>query len=257
MAHGVKPVLPFDITLATFLVPDVAQQLSTADLIAVRTRQLQRRESDLAAVHSNVLRSRFESVKQFERSFKRTIRDHDFQPSALVLMRNSAIETDLSRKSKPRYFGPMVVIRRSPGGAYRLAELDSAVSRLRYAVFHLVPYHARSSTAIQVTQLIGEGEQAQIEADVDAKGADEHTGVSTAELADSESREVYFTLFQQQLTEDSQDFDPPADVRSASTLGVDPADNGRSERSRASEACERSTGRAPSAAPFRSNSLTP
>jgi hypothetical protein len=257
MAHGIEPVLPFDITLATFLVPDVTQQLSTADLIAVCMCQLQRRESDLAAVHSNVLRSRFESVKQFEHSFERTIWDHDFQPSALVLVRNSAIETDLSRKSKPRYFGPMVVIRRSPGGAYRLAELDGAVSRLRYAAFRLVPYHTRSSTAIQVTQLIGEGEQAQIEADVDAEGANEHTGVSTAELADSESREVYFTLFQQQLTEDSQDFDPPADVRSASALGIDPADNGRSEQSRASEACERSTGRAPSAAPFQSNSLTP
>jgi hypothetical protein len=51
MAHGVEPVLPFDITLATFLVLNLTNQLSTVDLIATRTRQLQRRENDLAAIH--------------------------------------------------------------------------------------------------------------------------------------------------------------------------------------------------------------
>ena len=66
MAHGVKPVLPFDITLATFLVPNLANPLSTAELIAMQICQLQRRKDDLAAIHSNVLKSRFESVQQFE-----------------------------------------------------------------------------------------------------------------------------------------------------------------------------------------------
>lgn len=65
MAHGIEPVLPLDITLATFLVLNFANPLSTAELIA--TCQLQRREDDLAAIHLNVLKSRFESVQQFER----------------------------------------------------------------------------------------------------------------------------------------------------------------------------------------------
>ena len=63
MAHGIEPVLPFDITLATFLVPNLTDKLSTADLIATRTRQLLRREDDLAVIHKNVLKSRFESVR--------------------------------------------------------------------------------------------------------------------------------------------------------------------------------------------------
>jgi len=65
MAHGIEPVLPFDITLSTFLVPNLTDKLSTADLIATRARQLLRREDDLAAIHTNVLKSRFESVRQF------------------------------------------------------------------------------------------------------------------------------------------------------------------------------------------------
>ena len=72
MAHGVKPVLLFDILLATFLVPNL-NPLSTVELIATHTRQLQRCEDDLAAIHSNMLKSRFESVQQFERQYEGTI----------------------------------------------------------------------------------------------------------------------------------------------------------------------------------------
>jgi transposase InsO family protein len=175
MAHGVEPVLPFDIALATFLVPNLTDRLSTVDLIATRTRQLQRREDDLAAIRSNVLKSRFESVRQFERQFEKTIRDHNFGPGAFVLVRNSSIETDLGRKAKPRYLGPMVVIRRSQNGAYRLAELDGTVSNLRFAAFRLVPYHSRSRSSIPVTRLVDRDDLARANADEDITRADSDT----------------------------------------------------------------------------------
>jgi hypothetical protein len=154
MAHGVEPLLPFDITLATFLVPDLSQPLSTSDLIATRARQLEMREDDLAAIRDNVHKSRLASVRQFERQFASTITAHDFKPGDLVLVRNSGSESDLGRKTKPRYFGPMVVLRRTRNGAYRLAELDGAVSKLRYAAFRIVPYFARSRTSIPVTRIV-------------------------------------------------------------------------------------------------------
>ena len=64
------------------------------------------------------------------------------------------MESDLGHKTKPRYLGPMVVIRRSRTGSYHLAELDGAISKLRYAAFHLVPYLARSRASIPVTHLL-------------------------------------------------------------------------------------------------------
>ena len=167
MAHGVEPILPFDITLATFLVPDIAKPLSTSELLAIRARQLQKRDEDLAAIHDNVLKSRFESVRQFERMHEKSLRDFDFKPGALVLVRNSSIETDLGRKSKPRYLGPMVVVRRTPNGSYRLAELDGAVSKLRFAAFRLIPYHARSRSSIPVTRLVEREDLIQIYLDED------------------------------------------------------------------------------------------
>jgi len=48
----------------------------------------------------------------------------------------------------------MIVARRTRNGAYRLAELDGAVSKLRYAAFRLVPYLARSRTSIPVTRIL-------------------------------------------------------------------------------------------------------
>jgi hypothetical protein len=112
MAHGIEPVLPFDITLSTFLVPNLTDKFSTANLIATRARQLQRREDDLAAIHSNVVKSHFESVHQFECHFENTIHNYDFGPRAFVLVQNSSVESDLGRKAKPCYMGPMVVLRR-------------------------------------------------------------------------------------------------------------------------------------------------
>ena len=73
MAHGTEPILTFDITLATFLVPDIAKPLSTTELIAICTRQLQKREANLATIHDNILCSHFQSVQQFKRQYEKTI----------------------------------------------------------------------------------------------------------------------------------------------------------------------------------------
>jgi hypothetical protein len=162
MAHGIEPILPFDLTLATFLVPDLCQPLSTAELLATRARQLQQRQADLDMIHDRILKSRYASARQFEKQFQNTIKDHDFGPGRLVLVRSAGADSELADKTKPRYFGPMVVIRRSRNGAYRLAELDGAVSRLRYATFRLIPYFARSRTSIPVTRVLDRGDLATV-----------------------------------------------------------------------------------------------
>jgi hypothetical protein len=64
MAHGIKPILPFDIMLATFLLPDLAHPMLAKDLIATCCHQLEQHKDDLAAIHTNVLKSHFTSARQ-------------------------------------------------------------------------------------------------------------------------------------------------------------------------------------------------
>jgi hypothetical protein len=187
MAHGVDPVLPFDLALATFLVPDINQPLSTDDLIAIRARQLEKRPADLAAIHDHIIASRFASVRQFVKHHAHLIRDYDFDPGTLVLVRNSGSNMD---KTKPRYFGPMVVLRRNRNGAYRLGELDGAISKLRYAAFRLLPYHTRSQSFIPVTRIVLDDDLAVLEHE-DSPTIDANTG----------------------LTREGQNFNPPGGVR--------------------------------------------
>ena len=147
IAHGVEPLLPFDITEATYLVPPQSE-MTSADLLVLRARQLQKRPTDLADIHARVMKARFSSVQQFEKKYTNSIKTYEFSVGDMVLIRNSRVEMSLDRKAKPRWIGPMVVVRRTEGGSYILAELDGTVSKLRFAGFRVVPYHARKTLQI-------------------------------------------------------------------------------------------------------------
>ncbi|KZT31147.1 hypothetical protein SISSUDRAFT_973096, partial [Sistotremastrum suecicum HHB10207 ss-3] len=141
MAHGVDAVMPFDISEATYLSPSLSDLVSTEELIAKRAIQLQKRKQDLEEMHDRILQSRKQSAEQFAKEFHSTLRDYDFKPGRLVLVRNSQIATDLGRSWKPRYLGPYVVIARHKGGSYTLAELDGTLSKLKFAAKRLIPYY--------------------------------------------------------------------------------------------------------------------
>ena len=70
----------------------------------------------------------------------------------------------------------MVIVRRTPNGSYRLAELNSTISKLWFAAFQLVPYHAHSCTSIPVTQLVECEDLVKIYLEMDEDGAKEDTG---------------------------------------------------------------------------------
>ena len=58
MAHGVHPLLPFDILEATYLAPNQNFGISTEELIAIRANQLARRPEDLDEMRNRVAKSR-------------------------------------------------------------------------------------------------------------------------------------------------------------------------------------------------------
>jgi len=156
MVHGTQPLLPFDVTEATYLSPPQDLGISTEELVSIRAKQLAKRPEDLAAMQTTVTKFRQANIERFEAMHRSHITDFNFQPGALVLVRNSRVEETLSSKSKPWYTGPVVVIRKTRGMSYVVAELDGSVSKLRVAAFRLLPYLARTKTQFVLPSLVEE-----------------------------------------------------------------------------------------------------
>ena len=102
---------------------------------------------------------RLRNIHCWEQDHIARIIDFDFKPSALVLIRNSCTVETLSRKTKPRYLGPMVAVRKTKGSSYIVAELDGAQSQLRTAAYRLIPYLPRERTELPIIPNLSEGEQ--------------------------------------------------------------------------------------------------
>ena len=143
LLHGVHPVLPIDLFEATFLVQGFKDGMPTEELLALRIRQLEKHPKDIEEAAKSLASSRMKSKEQFEKHYQKRITKKTFGPGDLVLIRNSEVEQELSRKVKPRYIGPYRVVRQTRGGSYVLAELDGTVRRSGVAAFRLIPYISR------------------------------------------------------------------------------------------------------------------
>ena len=156
LLHGIDPVLPFDLTEATFLVQGFHSDMETSDLLALRIQQLEKHPEDIALAAKRLAATRFKSKEQFEKRYVRRLTKNVYQPGDLVLVRNSKVEKELDRKTKPRYNGPFRVIRRTNKGSYVLEELDGTVSRRGIAGFRLLPYITRNS---DIQELLGDPDE--------------------------------------------------------------------------------------------------
>ena len=145
LLHGVHPMMPCDLTDATFLVSEFKPGMTDTELLSARTRQLLRMPQDIIKARSILQKARFKSKEAYETKFMRRLRQEDYEPGALVLIRNNPIENTMSieRKTTDRYMGPYQVVRRTQGGSYVLEEMNGNVLRHTTAAFRLIPYIRR------------------------------------------------------------------------------------------------------------------
>ena len=140
LLHGTDPILPFDLWESTFLVEGFKDNLSQEELLALRIRQIERCDEDMHKAMQILRQLRLNSKRQFERRFETQLVHGNYPPGTLVLIRNTAIEKELNRKTKPSYLGPYKVIRQTQGSSYVLTELDGTELSCPIAAFRVIPY---------------------------------------------------------------------------------------------------------------------
>jgi hypothetical protein len=97
MATGCHPIIPLDIVESTWLVDYPGEIISMAELVRLRVRALAKHRQHIEEMRDRVDAEKIEAVKHYEQEHENMIKDYNFTPGSLVLVRNTRVKSPLMR----------------------------------------------------------------------------------------------------------------------------------------------------------------
>jgi hypothetical protein len=145
---GSHPVLPLDVAEATWMAEYPDRIISMDELIGLRARALAKHTVHIEEMRSRMAAIKTKSAEDYAEKYKHVIKDYEFKPGDVVLVRNTVDEGSLSGRNRDRWWGPLVVVRRTKGGAYIVCEFNGAVWQKKIGKFRVIPYQQRRRLTI-------------------------------------------------------------------------------------------------------------
>ena len=141
--YGNDAVLPIELANPTWQVLDWERAQSTAELLALRARQLQRRDEDLEETALFMGRMRESQKELFDDGHR--IRLAPFAIDDLVLLHDTKLEKSYSHKLTFRWLGPFRIAEvNAEKGTYILKELDESIMKETVNGSRLRRFHTRT-----------------------------------------------------------------------------------------------------------------
>ncbi|KAL3675475.1 hypothetical protein R1sor_025423 [Riccia sorocarpa] len=131
--NGQKPIMPVEEDVPTWASIPWEDNLDRDSLLALRIRQLERREEDLLDAREKLKTARLKNKARFDKTHR--LRPKPIQVGDWVLVYDSSLENQHStvRKFSRRWFGPYVVLAVYDNATYSLRELDGTPLRIQVA----------------------------------------------------------------------------------------------------------------------------
>ncbi|KAL3698024.1 hypothetical protein R1sor_012100 [Riccia sorocarpa] len=133
IVHALKPIMLVEDDVPTWTSIPWEDNLDRDSLLALRIRQLERREEDLLDAQEKLKAAQLKNKARFDKTHR--LRPKPIQVGDWVLVYDSSLENQHStvRKFSRRWFGPYVVLAVHDNATYSLQELDGTPLRIQVA----------------------------------------------------------------------------------------------------------------------------
>ena len=133
LIYGQKPIMPIEQSILSWSTFPWYEGMTREELLALRIRQLERRDKDVATVVNRLQKARLANKKLFDK--KHHLRPRSIQVGDWVLVYDSSLDNQHStiRKFSKQWFGPYIVKEAHDNATYALTELDGFELRVQVA----------------------------------------------------------------------------------------------------------------------------